>query len=89
MSSKVESLTIKSRCQELRQISDEKNRVFRRQFLGKALSVLTLSETKGQMRTAISGNYLKAKLDPGIPANQILEGKVISEGDDGYLLLQV
>ncbi len=89
MAPKVEPPTIKSRGEELRQISDEKNRLFRRRFVGKALSVLTLSETKGQMRTAISGNYLKAKLDPGIPANQILEGKVVSEGDDGYLFLQI
>ncbi len=89
MSSKVESPTIKSRGLELRQISDEKNRLFRRRFVGKELSVLTLSEEKDRMRTALSGNYLRVKLDLGIPSNQILEGKVVSEGDDGYLALEV
>ena len=89
MGEKVEPATIKSRCEELRQISDEKHRIFRRQFVGKTLSVLTLNAEKEQMRTALSGNYLKVKMDLGVPPNQIVEARVTSEADDGYLVMAV
>ena len=88
MGEKAEPSTIKSRCKELRQISDEKNQRFRCQFVGKTLSVLTLSEEKGQMRTAVSGNYLKAKIDLRIAPNQMVEARVTREDEDGYLVLQ-
>ncbi|MDA2930826.1 tRNA (N(6)-L-threonylcarbamoyladenosine(37)-C(2))-methylthiotransferase MtaB, partial [Acidobacteria bacterium AH-259-O06] len=63
MGGKVDPQDIKRRSKELRQVSDQKNQKFRRRFLGKQLSVLTLAEEKDGMRVAISGNYLKAKLD--------------------------
>lgn len=88
MSKKIDSQTIKHRCEELRYIGDEKQRQFRRQFVGKALSVLTLSEKKHQMRTCISDNYLKGKLVSDIPPNRIVEAKVVGETGDGYLVLQ-
>jgi len=86
---KVEASTIKLRCEELRRISDQKNRKFRRRFVGTTLSVLTLTDEKDQMRTALSGNYLKVKLDPEVPPNQIVEARVTSEADDGYLVMEV
>ncbi len=88
MAEKVGSRTIKRRCKELRQISEEKNRAFRRRFLGQSLSVLTLSEKKDGMRTALSGNYLKAKLDPLMPSNQLVQAKVVAEDPDGYQVLE-
>ena len=88
MPDKTDPKTIKYRSEELRQISEEKNRNFRRRFLGQPLSVLTLSEKKGGMRTALSGNYLKAKMDPAVPSNRIVEAKVVAEDPDGYLVLQ-
>ncbi len=87
MSGKVEPSATKSRCEELRRVSDEKERSFRSNFIGETLSVLTLSQEQDRMRIAISGNYLKAKLDPAIPANQMVEGRVTGE-EDGYLLLE-
>ena len=87
MAEKVDSRTIKRRSKELRQISEDKNRAFRRRFLGQSLSVLTLSETKDGMRTALSGNYLKAKLDPSIPSNQLVQAKVVAEDSEGYQIL--
>ena len=89
MGEKVKPETLKSRCEELRQISDEKNQRFRSRFVGKTLSVLTLSDEKDQMRTAVSDNYLKARIDPGISSNQIVEARVAGEDADGYLVLQV
>jgi threonylcarbamoyladenosine tRNA methylthiotransferase MtaB len=88
MAEKVDSRTIKRRSKELRQISEDKNRAFRRRFLGRSLSVLTLSENKDGMRTALSGNYLKAKLDPSIPANRLVQAQVMAEDSGGYLLLE-
>ncbi len=84
---KVESRAIKCRSEELRKLSEEKNRNFRHRFLGQPLSVLTLSEKKDGMRTALSGNYLKAKLDPEVPSNRIVEARVVAEDRDGYQLL--
>ena len=89
MPEKVSPSIIKSRCEELRRISDNKERSFRRRFVGETLSVLTLSQEQDRMRTAISGNYLKAKLDSAIPANQMVEARVTGEDQDGCLLLQV
>ena len=87
MSGKVEPSVTKSRCEELRRVSDEKEWSFRSNFIGETLSVLTLSQEQDRMRIAISGNYLKVKLDPAIPANQMVEGRVTGE-EDGYLLLE-
>ncbi len=87
MAEKVDSRTIKRRSGELRQISEDKNRAFRRRFLGRSLSVLTLSEKKDGMRTALSGNYLKAKLDPSMPSNQLVQARVMAEDPDGYQIL--
>ncbi|MGH9340657.1 MAG: tRNA (N(6)-L-threonylcarbamoyladenosine(37)-C(2))-methylthiotransferase MtaB [Acidobacteriota bacterium] len=86
MKGKVAARTIKDRSRELRRISEEKNRAFRRQFLGKPLSVLTLSEEKDGHRTAISGNYLRAKLPVQFPPNQIVERIVRAEEGDHLLL---
>ena len=88
LTEKVDSRTIKRRSKELRQISEDKNRAFRRRFLGQFLSVLTLSEKKDGMRTALSGNYLKAKLDPSMPSNQLVQARVVAEDPDGYQVLQ-
>jgi threonylcarbamoyladenosine tRNA methylthiotransferase MtaB len=89
MAEKVDSRTIKRRSEELRQISEDKNRAFRRRFLGQSLSVLTLSEKKEGLRTALSGNYLKAKLDPSMPANQLVQARVVAEDSQGYQILAV
>jgi threonylcarbamoyladenosine tRNA methylthiotransferase MtaB len=88
MAEKVDSRTIKRRSGELRQISEDKNRAFRRRFLGRSLSVLTLSEKKDGMRTALSGNYLKAKVDPSMPSNQLVQARVVAEDLEGYQVLQ-
>ena len=64
MAEKVDSLTIKRRSRELRQISEDKNRAFRRRFLGQSLSVLTLSETKDGMRTALFRKLSESETGP-------------------------
>ena len=40
------------------------------------------------MRTALSGNYLKAKVDPSMPSNQLLQARVVAEDPEGYQVLE-
>ena len=87
MKDKVDAAAKKRRSQEIREISEEKNRRFRQSFLGRNLSVLTLSQEKQGKRTALAGNYLKAKVDPSVTANRIIQGRV-EEEREGYLLLK-
>lgn len=86
MAEKVDPGTIKRRARELREISRGKNRNFRRRFLGKTLSVLTLGDEEQGARLALAGNYLKALVDPSVPANQLVEGKAVSERGDCLVL---
>ena len=83
---KVDPQVKKERGRELRQISEEKNRAFRRRFLGQSLSVLTLSEQQAGMRDALSANYLRAQVPASIPANQIIDGLVTGEQGDTLVL---
>ena len=88
MCDKVEPQVIRARSEELREISRQKNEAFRGGFVRGRLSVLTLDEEKDGMRTAISGNYLKAKLNRSVEPNQIIEGTVLKELPDGYLVVE-
>ncbi len=58
----------KSRNRILRELAAEKNLAFRRSFLGRSLSVVTLQDG----RHAVSENYLKVELDAARPGNQIV-----------------
>ena len=86
MTDKVPPQTKKRHSQELRRISQKKNQAFRRSFLGRRLSVLTLSEESAGKRSSLSGNYLYAKVDASIPANRILEGVAVAEDGDCLVL---
>jgi threonylcarbamoyladenosine tRNA methylthiotransferase MtaB len=59
----------KRRNRVLRELGARKNLEFRRQFLGKSLSVVTLEEGF----PALSSNYLKVDLAATRPANRLLE----------------
>lgn len=86
MLDKVDAATIRRRSRELRRLSWQKSLAFRRQFLGQPLSILTLTEEENGMRTALSGNYLKAKIDSVVAPNRIVEGRVVGE-DRGVLIV--
>ena len=89
MPDQVRSQDIRARADELRCLSEEKNRAFRKRFAGKKLSVLTLTEKEEGLRTALSGNYLKAKVDDTVPANCIIEGTVLREDGKGFQILKI
>ncbi len=73
MGDKVETRAIRERSAEMRQMSREKNRQFRRSFVGRRLRVITLDDLEDGRRGALSGNYLKAWVDPTIPANRLID----------------
>jgi threonylcarbamoyladenosine tRNA methylthiotransferase MtaB len=76
---------------ELRELSTEKNLQFRKSFVGRQLSVITLDKkVEGQSLEAVSTNYLKVEvLEPAAESNQLLDvmvAGVTSSGLAGYRL---
>jgi threonylcarbamoyladenosine tRNA methylthiotransferase MtaB len=81
----VPSLVVQQRGLELRQLGAKKNLQFRRSFLSKNLSVITL-ETDGQQSgvEAVSSNYLRVEIPmQGIAPNQVLQVQVTEITDNG------
>ncbi|HVN77721.1 MAG TPA: tRNA (N(6)-L-threonylcarbamoyladenosine(37)-C(2))-methylthiotransferase MtaB [Terriglobia bacterium] len=74
----VPSPVAQQRSLELRQLATEKNLRFRRSFLGKTLSVITLAkEDHGGGVEAISSNYLKVEIPgSGVSFNQLLSVEI-------------
>jgi threonylcarbamoyladenosine tRNA methylthiotransferase MtaB len=68
---------IKQRARELRALGEAKGAAFRDSQIGRRVSVLTLRHTVGNSSTAwtpaISGNYLRVRVDGHRPPNQMLE----------------
>ena len=62
----------KHRNRILRELAAQKNLEFRRQMVGRKLSVVTLEEP----RVALSGNYLKVELHAARPANELMEVQI-------------
>ena len=88
MKGKVSPRNINLRSQALRNLSEQKNQAFRSKFIGAQLSVVTLAEQRGGMRTALSGNYLKVKLNRSMSPNTIITGIVEREDQEGYLIIR-
>ncbi len=83
---KVSPAARKERSRQFRRLSEQKNRRFRRSFLNKRLSVLTLTDSQDGFRSGVSANYLPVKLDGSVKGNRIVEGKAVrEEGEALYL----
>jgi threonylcarbamoyladenosine tRNA methylthiotransferase MtaB len=67
----------------LRELGREKNFEFRRAFMGRTLSAITLSEYDGECTAAISDNYLKVRLRGRHAPNQFVEAEVVGITADG------
>jgi threonylcarbamoyladenosine tRNA methylthiotransferase MtaB len=67
----------------LRELGREKNFEFRRAFVGRTLSAITLSEYDGQCTAAISDNYLKVRLRGRHAPNQFVEAEIVGVTADG------
>lgn len=61
----------KERTRQLRRLAAEKNLAFRRRFLGRTLSAVTLDGGR-----ALTGNYLTVELARPVPSNQILDIRI-------------
>jgi threonylcarbamoyladenosine tRNA methylthiotransferase MtaB len=69
---------IHDRCRDLQALGKTKQEAFQAAQLGRTLSVLTLHETEGDTRKALSNNYLKVNLvGDRVPPNVILEARVV------------
>jgi hypothetical protein len=79
----------KARGEELRAISEEKSRVFRRRFLGASVRALALSDEEPGCRIGLTGNYLRVRLPLEIPANTFAEGVIIGESGRDLLMTPV
>jgi threonylcarbamoyladenosine tRNA methylthiotransferase MtaB len=70
MPSQVPVHVARERNRVLRELAADKNFVFRRSFIGKALQVITLNDGDSESTEALSDNYLKVSIAGCHPANQ-------------------
>ncbi|WP_029523191.1 tRNA (N(6)-L-threonylcarbamoyladenosine(37)-C(2))-methylthiotransferase MtaB [Persephonella sp. KM09-Lau-8] len=71
----------KRRTKIIRQISEEKNKKFRENYLGKPLEVLVISERDGK-KVGLTGNYIHIKFNSQKPVNSITEVVLTEVGDE-------
>ena len=72
----------------LRDLAAKKNRDFRRQFIGRSLRAITLSERNGGFTEALTDNYIKLRIRGLHPANQwrsVAIEKLNDEGLEGQI----
>jgi threonylcarbamoyladenosine tRNA methylthiotransferase MtaB len=84
MASQVPLKVAHERNRALRQLAAEKNRLFRRSFIGRQLEVITLKQHDGDSTEALSDNYLRAQIHGVHASNQWLTVDV--ESDEGGVL---
>ena len=79
---------VAARMSALRCLADEKAKAFRRRFLGRSLSVVTLEGGSAAQTPALSANFLKVELAAAVPANQMLQAQ-ITAADRAFLAARV
>jgi len=84
MPSQVPLTVAHERNRALRELAAEKNRLFRRSFIGRQLDVITLKERKADSTEALSDNYLRVEIEGVHSPNQWLQVSVRSE-ENGVL----
>ena len=71
----------KERAKVLREIGKEKSIAFRKQFLGKELEGLVLTELSGNRSVALTGNYINVILNRELPPGEIVKFKLEKVGE--------
>jgi len=88
LTEEVPSAVIKLRARELRALGETKSAAFRASQAGRRMRVVTLRHTNGNTAggwtPAISGNYLRVRIEGQWPANQMLE--VLTDRSSGPYL---
>jgi threonylcarbamoyladenosine tRNA methylthiotransferase MtaB len=80
----VPAAAVAERMAALRALAAEKGREFRRRFVGRTLSAVTL-----EGGDALSANFLKIELDGSLPANRMVEVKIVAATDKATLIGEV
>jgi len=82
----VDASAKKRRGEELRAISEQKNRDFRRRFHGTRVRALALADEEEGKRIGLTGNYLRVRLPREYPANNFVEGLITGEAGHDLLM---
>lgn len=85
MSSHIPMEIRRERNRVLRELGWEKNLEFRRGFVGRTLSAITLSQYDGRCTQALSDNYLKIRLRGRHAPNRFVETEVEKVTTDGII----
>ncbi len=80
---RVDPRDMRRRVARLRRLAADKGRAFRRRFVGRTLTAVTLEDPAGDGRVrALTGNFFEVLLPAGaVPGNRLLEVKVTGSGD--------
>lgn len=76
----------KRRGEELRALSEEKNREFRKRFLGVRMRALALTDEEEGKRIGLTGNYLRVRFPREFHANSFVEGLITGEAGHDLLM---
>jgi threonylcarbamoyladenosine tRNA methylthiotransferase MtaB len=74
----VPTQTIRERARALRAVSEEKSAAFRASQAGRNLRALTLARSGEDWTEALTGNYLKVRIEGRHPANEWHEVRIVS-----------
>ena len=80
---------VAARMSALRALADEKAKAFRRRFVGRSLSVVTLGGGSAAQTPALSANFLKVELAASVPANRMLHAQITAAADQTFLEARV
>jgi threonylcarbamoyladenosine tRNA methylthiotransferase MtaB len=79
----VPALAVQERMKILRSLASQKNEAFRRGFLGRELSVVTLRRSDAGTTPALSDNFIKVEIAAEFPANRVISLQVSRLSGDG------
>lgn len=79
----------KERNRILRELIAEKNRKWRKRFVGRDLEAITLHANEDGTTEALTNNYVKVRLAGELPANELARVKVVLLTDDGFFAERV
>jgi threonylcarbamoyladenosine tRNA methylthiotransferase MtaB len=75
----------KERNRVLRDLIAEKNRAWRKRFLGLQIEAITLHANDDRTTEALSNNYVKVRVAGELPGNELVRLRVESLTEDGFL----
>ena len=80
---------VAERMSALRALADEKAQTFRRRFVGRTLSVVTLEGGSAGQTPALSANFLKVQISGALPANRMVEAQITAASGAASLAARI